>query len=364
MRKPRKGRRAGRLPGILPVGILARMPDPLPEPLRKGVQLPMSEKTAWVLTEGMAGMVTQAVGLAEAVGLPFAEKTVALQAPWRWLPPRFWPPGILGIAGNDDTLSPPWPELVVSCGRKAIGPAREIKRRNDGRTFIVHVQNPHVSPQAFDAIVVASHDRFAGSNVIETRGALHRVTPERLRQAGAEYAAALAGLPRPFTTVLVGGPNAVYRVTPDVMADFAERLAAFSRDIGGTLLVTPSRRTGAENEAVLRKTLQGTGAVIWDGVGGNPYFGYLAHADQIIATCDSVSMVSEACATGKPVYVYDLPGGSAKFRRFHDMLRHDGITRPFTGAVVDWSYAPFDETARVGQEIRRRMGLPDPNLNR
>ena len=118
---------------------------------------------------------------------------------------------------------------------------------------------------------------------------------------------------------------------------------------------TPSRRTGAENEAVLRKALQGSGAVIWDGTGGNPYFGYLAHADQIVATCDSVSMVSEACATGKPVYVYDLPGGSAKFRRFHEKLRDDGITRPFTGAVIDWSYEPFDETARVGQEIRCRM---------
>jgi mitochondrial fission protein ELM1 len=315
----------------------------------------MSEKFTWVLTEGMAGMVTQAVGLAEAVGLPFVEKTVAVQSPWRWLPPRFWPPGILGTAAGDDTLSPPWPDIVISCGRKAVGPAREIKRRSGGRTFTVHVQDPHVPSHAFDLVIVAAHDHYHGPNVIETKGALHRVTPERLQQATAEYAPTLASFPRPFTTVLVGGANRVYRFTPENAADFGKRLAAFVREIGGTLLVTPSRRTGPQNEAVLREALAGTGAVIWDGQGPNPYFGYLALADQIVVTCDSVSMVSEACATGKPVYVYDLPGGSRKFRRFHELLRGEEITRAFTGAVSTWSYPSFDETARIGAEIRRRV---------
>ena len=315
----------------------------------------MSEKIAWVLTEGMAGMVTQAVGLAEAVGLPFVQKTVAVRPPWRWLPPRFWPPGIMGMARGDDSLAAPWPDLVISCGRKAIGPAREIRRRSAGRAFIVHVQAPHLFSRAFDAVVVAAHDRYSGPNVIETKGALHRVTPDRLREAADEYAAALADLPRPLTTVLVGGPNRVYRLTPQVMADFAARLAAFAGDTGGTLLVTPSRRTGAENEAVLRAGLRDSRAIVWDGSGDNPYFGYLAHADQIVVTCDSVSMVSEACATGKPVYVYDLPGGGEKFRRFHDLLRSEEITKPFTGKVSEWSYPYVDETAAVGAEIRRRM---------
>ena len=76
----------------------------------------------------------------------------------------------------------------------------------------------------------------------------------------------------------------------------------------------------------------------------------------VFVTCDSVSMVSEACATGKPVYVHDLPGGSAKFRLFHDALRADGITRAFTGRPQAWRYDPFDETARVAAEIHRRLG--------
>jgi mitochondrial fission protein ELM1 len=263
----------------------------------------------------------------------------------------------MGLAPDSDALAPPWPDLVISCGRKAIGPAREVKRRSGGNTFQVYIQNPHIPLRAFDLVVAGAHDRIAGDNVISTRGALHRVTAARLRAAAHEFAPSLAKLPRPLTAVLVGGPNGVYRMTPEIMADFADRLAAFASQTGGGLAITPSRRTGAANQSVLRERLAGGGAVIWDGAGRNPYFGYLALADQIVVTCDSVSMVSEACATGKPVHVFDLPGGNAKFKRFHALLRNKGITRPFTGTAAHWTYPPFDDTARIGAEIRTRMGL-------
>lgn len=316
----------------------------------------MTERLAWVLTEGMAGMVTQAVGLAEATGIPFEEKTVQLRPPWRWLPPRFWPSGVMGLSTESDPLAPPWPDLVISCGRKSIGPALAVKHASGGRTFCAHVQDPHVRLRAFDLIVAGLHDDLTGENVFVTKGAIHRVTRRRLESAMADYADALADLPRPLTTVLVGGPNRVYRMDSANIRDFADKLKAFAESTGGTLLVTPSRRTGAENVAALRSGLQGCAAQIWDGAEDNPYFGYLAHADQIVVTCDSVSMVSEACATGRPVYVFDLPGGSTKFRRFHDGLREDGITRAFDGQPHQWHYKPFDDTASAAAEILRRMG--------
>jgi mitochondrial fission protein ELM1 len=154
----------------------------------------------------------------------------------------------------------------------------------------------------------------------------------------------------------VGGDNAVYRLGPAEARDLGRRLAALA-EAGAGLAVTPSRRTGAANEQILQDALAGAAAVVWDGRGPNPYFGYLGLADAIVATCDSVSMISEAASTGKPVYVFDLPGGSAKFRAFHDGLRADGITRPFTGALETWSYTPPDDTAAVAAEVRRRLGL-------
>jgi hypothetical protein len=72
-------------------------------------------------------------------------------------------------------------------------------------------------------------------------------------------------------------------------------------------------------------------------------------------------MISEAAATGKPVYVLDLDGGDAKFKRFHATMRAAGVTRPFTGLIESWSYPIRDDTARAGATLRalvlRRIGM-------
>ena len=128
-----------------------------------------------------------------------------------------------------------------------------------------------------------------------------------------------------------------------------------AREEGVGLMVTPSRRTGKRNEAILREGLAGLPAQVWDGNGENPYFGILGLADAIIATGDSVNMVSEAASSGKAVHIVHLKGGSAKFRRFHEAMEQAGITRPFSGKLEEWSYAPLDETRRVAREIRQRL---------
>ncbi|HET8727389.1 MAG TPA: ELM1/GtrOC1 family putative glycosyltransferase, partial [Alphaproteobacteria bacterium] len=137
--------------------------------------------------------------------------------------------------------------------------------------------------------------------------------------------------------------------------DVAEVLSNLARERGLGLMVTPSRRTGADNEAILRARLDGLPAEIWDGTGENPYFAYLGLADAIIVTADSVNMVCEAASTGKPVYVIELEGESAKFDAFHESMRRAGITRPFDGRLDDWSYQPLCETERAAAEVWRRM---------
>jgi mitochondrial fission protein ELM1 len=116
--------------------------------------------------------------------------------------------------------------------------------------------------------------------------------------------------------------------------------------------VSPSRRTGAAGIALLRERLKGFSTAIWDGSGDNPYFAYLALADAVLVTADSISMISEAAATGKPVHVIDLDGGNAKFARFHGTMQAAGITRPFSGHIESWSYSIPDDTARAGAALR------------
>jgi hypothetical protein len=163
-------------------------------------------------------------------------------------------------------------------------------------------------------------------------------------------------LPRPLVGVLIGGSNRVYRLTPAIMARLGAQLAALAGN-GYGIAITPSRRTGETALRALREGLHGTAHFLWDGGGENPYLGLLAHADALLVTADSVNMVSEAAATGKPVYIVDLEGGSAKFQRFHALFRRKGIARPFAGAIEQWSYTPPDDTARAAAEIRRRLAL-------
>ncbi|MGE4219136.1 MAG: mitochondrial fission ELM1 family protein [Alphaproteobacteria bacterium] len=317
----------------------------------------------WAVTDGRAGMVAQALGLAEAIAageVPVDSRTVELARPWRWLPPQFWPQlwlggGTIGAGPGSDPIGPPWPDIVVSCGRNAIGPALGIKRRNRGRTFLVHVQHPRLPTRWFDLIAAPAHDGLTGSNVMVTQGAVHRVTAAKLADAAERFRPMLAHLPRPLVAVLIGGANKTFRLTRATMETLASQLAGIVRTHGAGLAVTPSRRTGPENEALLRRTLAGLPAAVWDGQGDNPYLGYLALADAIVVTGDSVNMVSEAGATGKPVHVVHLEGGNAKFAHFHADMERIGVTRPFAGRLEQWSYPPLRETETVAAEVRRRL---------
>lgn len=311
--------------------------------------------TCWVVSDGKAGMENQCIGLAESLGLTPVVKRVHLRTPWRQLTPYLRVGNRFAAGPKGDPVEPPWPDLLIGTGRQSIAVSLAVRKLSGGRTFTVQIQDPVMNPRHFDLVVVPRHDKLRGDNVLVTRGALHRVTPAILADAAERFAPKLAHLPHPRIAVLIGGDNGVYRLTPTIMGDVAERLANLTRTHGAGLMVTPSRRTGADNEAILRARLSGLPAEVWDGTGENPYFAYLGLADAVVVTCDSVSMTSEACSTGKPVYVIELEGGSPKFRAFHDGLYQDGITRPFDGSLDQWSYPPLNETEVVADEVRRRL---------
>jgi hypothetical protein len=252
-------------------------------------------------------------------------------------------------------LRPPWPDLVIGCGRNAAMPGLAIRRASGGRALAVQIQDPRIVRGEFDLLFVPEHDRLRGPRVFVTRGAIHRVTADRLEAERRRFPA-LENLPRPIIGVLIGGANRAYRLDLRRVGEIAAAVAAAVRDSGGSVVLTPSRRTGAPGLAVLRDRLAGLPAAIWDGVGDNPYFAYLAVADSFLVTADSVSMVSEAAATGKPVHILELAdnrwGGDAKFARFHTVMREAGITRPFVGRIERWSYTPPTDTAQAAATLR------------
>ncbi|MGD0866143.1 MAG: mitochondrial fission ELM1 family protein [Rhizomicrobium sp.] len=310
--------------------------------------------TCWVVTDGKAGMESQCLGLAEALGVAPIVKRVVLRTPWRQLSPYLR----LGLSRayeqGSDALAPPWPDILIASGRHSVPASlyvRRESRRAGTRTLTVQIQNPVIAASHFDLVVTPLHDRLSGPNVISTIGALHRVTPERLAADAEALAPQIAHLPRPYVGVLIGGPNAAFRFGSEDMRAFADSLRDLAIDTGASLLVTPSRRTG--DIAILRATLADVPAFVWDGAGANPYFGILGLADHLIVTSDSVNMISEACATGRPVRIYNLPGGSGKTRRFQRLLRERNLTRDFEGRLESFTSPRIDEMSTVVDAIRK-----------
>jgi uncharacterized protein len=312
--------------------------------------------SCWIVTDGKAGMVSQCVGLAEALGLEPIVKRVRLRTPWRDLTPWFQLGGRLQFTLQSDRLEPPWPQLLIATGRQSVAASMLVRKLSRGKTRTVQLQNPVIGSRHFDLVVTPRHDNLQGENVVLTKGALHRVTQAVLDSGAEQLAWRLQHLKRPYISVLIGGSNSVYRLGAEEMRDLAARLAACARALKGSLLITPSRRTGEENLEILRDALVEVPHYLWLGQGENPYFGMLGLADFIVVTSDSVNMVSEAASTGKPVYVATLPGGSAKFWNFHQRLIEEGVTRAFKDELAPYNYQPLDDVAMVADKVRTLVG--------
>lgn len=311
---------------------------------------------AWALTPGSAGHEVQCIGVIEAAGLAAEIKRVSPGRPWSWLAP--W-----GPAAPDAVIAPPWPDLVVASGRQAIPYARAIRRRSRGASLVVVLQNPVVPPSWFDLVWVNEHDGVAGPNVVATLTAPHTVTGERLAAGAAALAARVGPLPRPWIGVSLGGASGAYTFGAAEAGELGSALAALAAATGGSVVASPSRRTGAEATAALAAALTGVPHWLWDGASGdNPYFGILGAADVLVVTCDSVNMLGEAAFTGKPVFGWRLPGGTAKFRAFHEGLAAAGALRWLdaaalaaqvsAGSLATWDYRPLNANAVIAERIR------------
>ena len=317
---------------------------------------PLAGQSAWLITDGKIGMDVQARGVADALGLDYVIKHVDPQGVWKFAAP--WGPvgPEVKFGQPDSAFAPPWPAFAIATGRASIPYIRALRRRAGAQTYRVVLQDPKTGANTADLIWVPEHDRRRGANVLTTPTAPHSFTPERLAELRRELPAAIAALPGPRVAVILGGKNGIYQFT-DADDDRLQRaLAAFGR-LGASFMVTPSRRS---HQRLIRAVDQATARsprILWDGGGDNPYPAFLAHADALVVTADSVNMTGEACATGRPVYVFTPSGGSAKFNRFHEALRRHGATRPLPDAaetLEGWSYPPLDSARTIAAEIERR----------
>ena len=320
-----------------------------------------SDDLTWVLTDGTIGMQVQCLGLAIAAGLTPIVKRIEPSLLLRLFPRLGEATGITAAAGGDPLVAP-WPDVVISCGRRTAGAALAIRRKAAADPtntapppLLAHIQDPRIDPNVFDLLVVPLHDPARGPTVVNTLGALNPHDPARLSAAAEALDPAIQDLSRPRIAVSVGGSNKRYDFSSDAVERFISDLRHLAQSSGAALLVATSRRTDTATRKALAEGLADVPGWVWTGEGENPYLGFLGLADAIVVTSDSVNMVSEACATGKPVMVATVEIETGRLAAFHDRLRDAGLTRPFTGELEVYNYEPLNETARVGELLKEKL---------
>ncbi|KAG5248119.1 mitochondrial fission protein [Salix suchowensis] len=269
------------------------------------------------------------------------------------------------------------PLLVVASGRDTISVASSIKRLASEKVFLVQIQHPRSDLSRFDLVVTPNHDYYPltpqaqeqvprflqrwitpreppDEHVVLTVGALHQIDFAALRSAASTWHDEFAPLPKPLLVVNIGGPSCHCRYGMDL----AKQLCTFLTNVlvsCGSVRISFSNRTPEKVSNMIIKELANNPKVyIWDGEEPNPYMGHLAWGDAFVVTADSVSMISEACSTGKPVYVIGSERCTWKLADFHKSLRERGVVRRFTGSEdisESWSYPPLNDTAEVARRI-------------
>ncbi len=387
-----------------------------------GAWLGEDPPTVWVLTDHKPGHTTQCVGLAEELGWPYEIRQLSYNL-MAELPLQLAGPTLRGLTKSAARgIAPPWPDLVIATGRRSSPVAGWIRERSGGATRTV--QMGRMGSSLRDELDLAVAPAYAGlypdSRRIDTVLPLTRVRAQSLDIAAQRWKTRLERGTAPRIALLVGGGSPEHSLTPDVAQRMGYRVAETARSVSGSVFVTTSRRTAPAAADALQTALGDVTAhfhrwVANQAADENPYMGYLALADVLVATGDSASMLAEAGATGKPLYVMPLPrsarGPLGLWRRFvrgvtaaihdralaqphnrrgiarpqkgiehlcarllaegwvrpspdieklHESLFENGVARPFDGSCELRRARPYIESAQIAVRVRELMGVDEP----
>ena len=312
----------------------------------------MSKLKALLLTEGMHGMISQVEGLAKALDLDFTHQQVELNSFWKFIPPKLTPISqkVYKKINQDDF------DFIISCGRKSVIPSIHIKNIANKKVFNIHIQDPKVDLNHFNFIVAPEHDSLQGQNVINTKGAIHYLTENEISENKDYLNSLIKNDERKIWTLIMGGPTKYYDYSTKNIKHIFTSLYKLLKKHDFQLVVIPSMRTPINTIHYAKEFFGDNHTIIMD-VDKKAYLSALAIAENIIITCDSSSMISEAALTGKPIYIANiLPRKKDKrFQKFRNLFRELNITRNLGEEIEDWNYQKLNETNRVANIIKQKI---------
>ena len=310
----------------------------------------MTKLKGLLLTEGMHGMISQVEGLAKALDLEFIHEKIVLNNFWKLIPPKITPIKNFVFKNNINKNF----NIVISCGRKSVIPSIFLKKRFKNKIMNIHIQDPKVSIENFDFIVAPEHDGLEGKNVIRSKGAIHYLRDNELEEN--KYYLKSKVKREKLVTLVVGGPNKYYDYNDKIINEIFLKIKANFINNGYQLIFIPSMRT-PKKIIDKAKSYFDENQIIITNVDKKAYLSSLKIAEQIIVTCDSISMISEAAMTGKPIYVAQMPSSKKNYRfeKFFKLFSSLDIIKNFENSIDVWSYKKLNETDKVSSYIKKQF---------
>jgi uncharacterized protein len=269
--------------------------------------------SVWVVLGDKPGDNAQVRAIEQALPWTCVHKHIQVLDPFILGKPKVGPTLYHIDRERSDPLEPPWPDLILTSGRRPANVALWLREQSAGHTRIVLVGKPSTVPDDYDLVVYSAENQFPPlPNLQPISLPLMRVDEAEITTAADVWEPRFRELPRPLIAFLVGGPTGPFVFNASATRRLLDCIQRVIDETGGTPYITTSRRTPPNVTAALRTDLPEGGRLFaWsaDAI-ENPYRGLLGLADGFVVTGDSISMMVEVIRLRKPLTIFPLAVGS------------------------------------------------------
>ena len=316
------------------------------------------ENSAWCITDGSAGMISQVKGLAQAMNLEFTFKEVKVNFPWNILPVGITPIVKSTFSNFSEFGESIPPKFIISCGRKSVYLSLFLKRKYKEKVVTIHIQNPKSKYDEFDLIISPKHDNLNLANSFVTSLAISHISETLINEEMEKFSHLVNVNDTPICAVLIGGKSNNYIFDNNEIDQLINKIKKIKENQKIKFFFLFSRRT---EENIINKinTAFNESEIVWSDKDKkeNPYIALLGFSKYIICTSDSVSMISEAISAMKPVYIFRLQSSKLKNRieNFNDNVILEGFAKKLDNKLEEFKHDYINETAIIAEKIRNKF---------
>ena len=311
----------------------------------------MSKKNCWILSDNLVGHEKQSISLAEKLNINY--KLIKIKKV------NFIKRNLSNFFNlqKKNFFKPPYPKIIISCGKNTAYYSKMIKQKTKNKIFSIFIQKPPININNFDVVISPKHDKCKGLNVIETQGALTKINLKYIKNVNKTKKPSI--LKQNFITVLIGGNSRHHKITKPILDKIIKNLKSIEEQKKIRIFILVSRRTGKKDYLYLKKNLISKNFIfVLPNSKKVSYLNALSFAKAIIVTSDSVSMVTEACSTGKPTYIIDIPTKSKRFSLFIKNLIHLKLAYYLKDSIsLKGKKKALNDIDKVVEKIKKRIEI-------